>query len=66
MVHSSFVKTLSVLPENASNESVSGTVDIDSDKVQGVLLCTAWSAAVGGKHIQGMNLPLHINHLKVF
>lgn len=48
---------LSVFLENATNETVSGTLDLDSDKVQGVLLWTARLAGVGGEHIQRMNLP---------
>lgn len=51
------MQILPALLENATNESVSGTLDLDSDKVQGVLLSTARPAAVGGEHIQGMNLP---------
>lgn len=51
------MKILFVLLENATNESVSGTPDLDSDKVQSVLLCRAWLAAVDVEHIYGMNLP---------
>lgn len=46
-----------VLLQNATNESVSGTLDLDNDKVHSVLLCTAGSATVGSDNIQGMNLP---------
>lgn len=45
-----------MLLENATNESVSGTLDLDSDKVHSVLFYSAGSAVIGGEHIKGINL----------
>lgn len=41
---------------NATDESVSGTLDLDSDKVHSALFCMTRSAMVSSEHMQGMNL----------